>query len=649
MTREMMMMKIQSILTILFAFLFTALPTDTPTQTSPLNQEVRVKSESAFLYAGPGNVGYETIAQLAKGTALVPIGLYMDFIKVQINSGGKIQEGFVLGRLLENVPTDLPQLDKSQMPWAEMINIAALPAWNTLFTWKEKGKLKHDNSKAFYGGYLTLFDDYEPINLPDLFDLEMQFTGQGLDYGIVLCGKLNKGGEWWYGIRRLDVHVYNENLSLLFFDGTKIEAASFNLPPSLKGELITLRFQDKGSSITVMGPLGKSIGQNPIRLSLPLFPENKLYAGFNAAPKAVLEVSTFSIRIPPKGQFTTIAKTDSSDQFPPLRVLAEKRGIQMGAMIGLEGLRSLNIFTREFNRLVSENFHWALIRPERDVYDFRITDLIVAFANRNGIPVEAHHLVWGAPEHLPDWLKNGKFSKEELRKIMHEHINTLVGRYKGKVKAWSVANEVTTREFWKNSELDFWYKNIGPDYVELAFRWAKEADPDAVLILNDDHNEGRQTPNNIKIFEAMYNRVKTLKKKGVPVDAVGMQMHLLSPFAMDKKHPPKKEDVVANMKRFAELGVDIYVTEFDVNLTEVPGSQNEKWAFQAKVYKDMLQACLEVPACKGFSIFGISDAASWYGLCEGCLNLPNAEPLPFDNNYNPKPAYYALRDVLARK
>jgi len=197
--------------------------------------------------------------------------------------------------------------------------------------------------------------------------------------------------------------------------------------------------------------------------------------------------------------------------------------------------------------------------------------------------------------------------------------------------------------------LDFWYKKIGPDYVEPAFRLAREADPNAILILNDDHNEGRQTQGNIKITDAMYEFVKKLKNSGVPIDAVGMQMHLLGPFAYEKRRAPKKEKVIANMKRFAELGIDIYVTEFDVNLTDIPGTQSEKWAFQAKVYGDMLQACLEVPACKSFSVFGISDCFSWYNVCDGCLNLPNAEPLPFDRNFNPKLAYYAMHDVLAEK
>ncbi|MBN1798870.1 MAG: endo-1,4-beta-xylanase [Spirochaetales bacterium] len=630
---------------IFFTLFVIAFPTDTPSQTDTSF----VTAHAAVLYSGPGNAGYETLAELAQGTTVVPLALFGDFIKVRAALDGKTLEGFIAAILLKNLPGDLPGLDEDHVPWTEMVNIAAMPVWNTWSTWIEHGKLKHQNKAVLYNGYLTLVYDYEPIHIPDKFVVQLQFTGQGHDYGIVLYGRLNTGGEWWSGIRRLDISVYNGSLSLLFFDGTKIEAATFNLPQRLKGKRITLRLRDKGSVITVSGPDGKSVTENPIRLSAPLCPDHMLYVGLNAAPKAEMEVSCFSIRVPPSGKYITLAPEDSETQFPPLRELAEKRGIEIGAMLGLEGLRNTNIFTREFNRLVSEDFHWALIRPSRTSYDFSRTDLIVEFTGRNRIPVEAHHLVWGAKEHLPDWLKNGKFSREELLAILHEHINTVVTRYKGKVRAWSIANEVTSRTLWGNSDLDFWYKNIGPEYVELAFRWAREADPDAVLILNDDHNEGGPTQNDTKIADAMYELVRTLKKKGVPVDGVGMQMHLLSPFAFDKKHAPQKDKVTSTMKRFAALGVDIYVTEFDVNLSQVPGTQKQKWAFQAKVYADMLQACLKVPACKSFSIFGISDAFSWYNVCDGCLNLPNAEPLPFDRNYNPKPAYYAIRDVLTKK
>lgn len=319
------MKKLRLFLMIFFTLLVIAFPTDTPSQT----HESRVTTDSTALYTGPGNEGYATLSQLAKGTPVIPVASYGDFIKVKVTTGGKAQEGFVVGTLLENIPPNLPQLNQDQVPWTEMINVAALPVWNTWSTWIEDGKLKHDNTALVYNHYLTLVYDYEPINIPDSFEVDIQFTGQGQEYGILLFGRLNKQGEWWNGIRQLDARVYAERLSLLFRDGTKEYGESFDLPQSLEGKRITLRFKEKGSELTVIGPDGKAVKQKPLRLSV-------------------------------------VTPTDSQTQSPPLRELAHKRGIQIGAMMFLESLRTTNIFTKEFNRLVSEDFHWSMIRPSNE-------------------------------------------------------------------------------------------------------------------------------------------------------------------------------------------------------------------------------------------------------------------------------------------
>jgi len=630
---------------VLIMFLVFALTGETASQAD----KPCVPAKNAPLFSGPGNAGYREIARLVAGTPLTPLAVYGDFIKVRVKIDKAVREGFVEAAALENLPADLPQLKQDHVPWRRWLNLIDWPAWNTWSTWIEDGKIKHNNLSLLYGDYLTIINDYQPVAVPEVFDVVLRFTGRGLEYGILLYGRLHKQGEWWRGLRRLDVREYNGYLSLLFYDGTKPVGASYALPQELKGKPIRLRFQDKGKIITLLDPDGKDERQDPITLAAPLFPDNMLYVGLNAGPKTTLEVSAFSLHVPPSGKITSPAETGSPAQSPALRELAGKRGFQMGAMISAENLQGVNIFTREFNRLVSEDFHWANIRPGRDAYDFKRTDLLVAFANRNHIPVEAHHLVWGAPEHLPDWLVHGGFTKAELLAVLHDHINTVVSRYKGKVHTWSIANEVISRRFWGNGKGDFWYTHIGPEYVELSFRWAREADPNAVLMLNENDNESTRTQANRKITDAMYELIKNLKARGVPIDAVGMQMHLLFPYGADKKHPPAKQEVVSTMKRLAGLGVDIYVTEFDINLNEIRGGRKEKWAFEAKVYKDMLEACLEVPACKGFSVFGISDKFSWYNTGDDNLRLPKTEPLPFDDNYNPKLAYYAMREALARK
>jgi endo-1,4-beta-xylanase len=125
-------------------------------------------------------------------------------------------------------------------------------------------------------------------------------------------------------------------------------------------------------------------------------------------------------------------------------------------------------------------------------------------------------------------------------------------------------------------------------------------------------------------------------------------MHLLLPFFTQT--PPTKGGVLETMRRFGELGVDLYITELDLNLHGRPGSKQERWDFQARVYGDMMAACLESGVCKSFATWGISDATSWLICTEGwwCQNLSEADPLMFDGEYQPKPAYQAVRDALSQ-
>jgi endo-1,4-beta-xylanase len=134
------------------------------------------------------------------------------------------------------------------------------------------------------------------------------------------------------------------------------------------------------------------------------------------------------------------------------------------------------------------------------------------------------------------------------------------------------------------------------------------------------------------------------------VDVVGMQMHLLT---HDIESLPQKTDVITIMQGFSQLGVRVYITEMDVNLTYIQNTypkQEERWAYQAGIYQDMVDACLESGACDSFATWGISDSMSWIiTSCPGCWKKPepNGDPLMFDKNFLPKPAYFAVRDALA--
>lgn len=138
----------------------------------------------------------------------------------------------------------------------------------------------------------------------------------------------------------------------------------------------------------------------------------------------------------------------------------------------------------------------------------------------------------------------------------------------------------------------------------------------------------------------MYEYIKDAKARGIPIDGIGMQMHI------DGTRPPKREDVITNMRRFADIGVDVYVTEFDVNMSDVKASNRRKDQIQADIYYEMIRACIESTVCHSFAFLGITDSETWYNYMDG---VTDARPLMFDRDYNPKPAFYSVRKALEEK
>lgn len=337
--------------------------------------------------------------------------------------------------------------------------------------------------------------------------------------------------------------------------------------------------------------------------------------------------------------YTTQAPPQLPD--PPLKELAERRGIQVGSFASLKYLRErayTDILASEFNYLIIDGepnwrFEDHTLRPTKDTFDFTDMDQVFDFADQNDMPVRVQHMLWGDDKWLPNWLTQGNFSHAELLDIIHNHIQTVGTRYKGKVREYTVVNEAFSREIETGGNKDWWGKHLGHEYIDNAFIWARQADPNAILILNDFGNETVGDISNL-----MYDYIKDAKARGIPIDALGMQMH------MNSSNSPTTEKVVSNMRRFADLGLKIYVTEFDVNMHDAKGTDKEKDDQQAKIYSDMLKACLEVGPniCPNFGFLGLVDRQSWYNG----IGLDDADPLLFKSDYTPKPAFYSIRDTL---
>jgi len=317
---------------------------------------------------------------------------------------------------------------------------------------------------------------------------------------------------------------------------------------------------------------------------------------------------------------------------PPLRTLAEENGILIGSAVTASYLTEApyaQTLSREFDILTTENaLKFEPVHPSRDQYTFGDADAIVSFAEANGMKVRGHTLVWH--QQLPGWITQGTFTREEWKTILHDHITTVVSRYKRRIYAWDVVNEAIDDDGSLRNTV--WLQGIGPEYIRLAFEWAHEADPQALLFYNDYGASGSGVKS-----DAVYNLVKNLTESGVPINGVGLQMHI------SLESPPVFGDIAANFERLNDLGLEVQVTELDVRL-RTPAT-TEDLTQQANIYRNMLEVCLSADNCTSFVMWGFTDKYSW---------IPAANPgygsaLIFDESYNPKPSYYALISVLAER
>ena len=314
-----------------------------------------------------------------------------------------------------------------------------------------------------------------------------------------------------------------------------------------------------------------------------------------------------------------------------LRAMAITCGIEIGTAVDVDALRKdpqyAATLAREYSIVVAENaMKWKALRPSQSTYNFDDADYLVSFARAHGMQIRGHNLVWGIGN--PDWLAKGNFTRDQLVAILYEHINTVVSRYRGKIAAWDVVNEALDSQTDSLGDT-LWLKGIGPDYVDMAFKFAREADPNVKLIYNDYGDPGLS-----KRGDAIYALVKGLKDRGVPIDGVGFQSH----FTLDA---PQMQGIDANMKRYRALGLDVEITELDVRIP-VPAAAADLTK-QAQIYHDYTQTCLANDNCKMIVTWGFTDKYSW---------IPSAYPgfgagLPFDEHYQPKAAYGGLIDALA--
>jgi len=328
-----------------------------------------------------------------------------------------------------------------------------------------------------------------------------------------------------------------------------------------------------------------------------------------------------------------------------LRSLAAKIGLRVGTAVipfDLDTPAYAAILASQFSAVTPGNaMKWGSVEPTQGVFDWSDADALVSFAEQHGQLVRGHTLLWH--NQLPDWLTtgvaNGTISKSQLWSLLEQHIFTEVGRYQGRIWQWDVANEFFTDS---NPSMinpnDFWVSNLGAGVIPQAFRWAHQADPHALLMYND-YNIAGEDGSNAK-SDAAYAWLQQMLDQGVPIDGVGDQGHLDTQFGF----PTRMQQ---DFERYASIGLKIAITEADVRTfvdgptTQVPTNSLALFA-QPYEFEQMMQACLAVPECISFTVWGFGDADSWipgFFKGEGYATL-------YDVNLAPKPAYNALQQDL---
>ena len=314
-------------------------------------------------------------------------------------------------------------------------------------------------------------------------------------------------------------------------------------------------------------------------------------------------------------------------------------------------VRGVEIVKTNFNSITPENvLKWALVHPEPARYDFEASDRFVKFGEKNGMFIVGHTLVWH--RQTPDWVfqdeKGNAIDRETLLKRLRDHIFTVVGRYKGKIKGWDVVNEALNQD--GTMRQSPWMKIIGEDYLARAFQFAHEADPAAELYYNDyDLDLPAKRVGAVAL-------IKKLKAAGVPISGVGLQDHSLMDW-------PTLADKDATITAFSALGVKVHITELDVDVlprttkpgadyaVDVPvtpqinpfvdGLSNEMHAALAKRYEELFRIYMKHrDTIERVTFWGVTDGDSWLNNwpIKGRTNYP----LLFDRNGKAKPALDAV-------
>ncbi len=315
-----------------------------------------------------------------------------------------------------------------------------------------------------------------------------------------------------------------------------------------------------------------------------------------------------------------------------LRQLADLAGIRIGSTAEPYEITDpsyASVLAREFNSVTPENaLKWYATQPSDGTWDFSGADEIVRFADDHDMTIRGHTLVWAQDAYTVAWVKSIT-DPVALKTVVENHITATMNHFAGKIPRWDVVNEPLASVGTGQSTSVFW--SLGAEWIADAFRLAHTLDPSAELWLNEygtDWVPGKH--------EALVALVSDLLDAGVPINGVGLQMHRLPGAVLDT------EKFASQMRDFTALGLEVAVTELDIPVAPTdPGALES----QALEYARVVSACLMVDGCVEVTLWGLTDGSTWLDSV-GLFATPT-RPLLFDSAFAPKPAYDAVRRVLA--
>jgi endo-1,4-beta-xylanase len=329
-----------------------------------------------------------------------------------------------------------------------------------------------------------------------------------------------------------------------------------------------------------------------------------------------------------------------------LRAHAPRHGLIFGSAVIIRNVQYIPDYAeliREQCGIVvpTSELKWIALRPAPDRYDFTRPDFLLAFAESNQMLMRGHTLCWH--ESVPDWIKTPE-NQPNTRQFFIDHITTVCKHYAGRLHSWDVVNEAILPSDALPGGLrkSFWYEQVGPDYIDLAFRTARAADPHARLTYNDyavEYDNEEDAARRQLILELL----RGLQKRNVPLDAVGIQSHVKAaqPSTFGK-------GLIDYIEAIRQMGLEVYLTELDVNEDDiVPDDPVKRDEIVAQTYTDYLRVALANPAVKLVLTWDLCDRFTW--LNNGPTHhrkQPNRpqRSLPFDSDYRPKQAFFAMRE-----